>query len=116
MTGHSRRMFLQLSGVTVAGALVLAADGVRVRTADRAASTWDDSFALLRRNWRDVTAGAGFDASAEPYRTRLAKLGAKAAGHRDGMAPTDTSLWPDLAFPSFVAIPARLRAMARAYA
>ena len=79
-------------------------------------STESDSFALLRRNWRDVTAGSGFDAAVEPYRTRLAKMGTTAAGHRDTMAPSDTSLWPDLAFPSFADTPARLQTMAHAYA
>ncbi|MEU0518185.1 polysaccharide lyase 8 family protein [Streptosporangium sp. NPDC006007] len=78
--------------------------------------TKSDSFALLRRNWRDVTAGSGFDAAAEPYRTRLAKMGTTAAEHRDTMAPSDTSLWPDLTFPSFADTPARLQTMARAYA
>ncbi|GAA4208108.1 polysaccharide lyase 8 family protein [Streptosporangium oxazolinicum] len=75
-----------------------------------------DPFVPLRHRWRDVTAGSGFDATAEPYRTRLARLGAKAAGHRDAMAPSDASLWPDLAFPSLGATPLRLRTMARAYA
>lgn len=83
---------------------------------ERAAPVGDDSFALLRRRWRDVVAGSGFAATAEPYRTRLAELGAAAAGHRDAMAPTDASLWPDLAFPSYAATPARLQTMARAYA
>ncbi len=74
------------------------------------------AFALLRRRWREVTAGAGFDPGAEPYRTRLAELGTAAAAHRDAMAPAATSLWPDLPFPSFDRTPERLRAMARAYA
>nr|WP_260408435.1 polysaccharide lyase 8 family protein [Planomonospora venezuelensis] len=75
----------------------------------------DDAFALLRRRWREVTAGPGFDAEAEPYRTRLAELGARAAGYRDAMSPAGASLWPGLPFPSLTATPARLQAMARAY-
>ncbi len=63
-----------------------------------------------------MTAGSGFDAEAEPYRTRLARLGAVAAGHRDAMVPADASLWPDLPCPSLTETPARLRTMARAYA
>ncbi|WP_371785399.1 polysaccharide lyase 8 family protein [Streptosporangium subroseum] len=82
----------------------------------RAERVRDDSFAPLRRRWLDVTAGSGFDAAAEPYRTRLAKLGATAAGYRDTMAPAGTSLWPSLPFPSFIATPTRLQTMARAYA
>ncbi|GAA3094527.1 polysaccharide lyase 8 family protein [Streptosporangium carneum] len=121
MGGYSRRLFLQLSGVAAAGALITVARaahawGGSARAGDRLAHVGDDSFALLRRNWRDVTAGAGFDAAAEPYRTRLARLGRTAAGYRDTMAPADTSLWPDRAFPSFVATMARLQTMARAYA
>ncbi|MDP9865881.1 MULTISPECIES: polysaccharide lyase 8 family protein [Streptosporangium] len=106
MNGYSRRIFLQLSGVATAGALI----------PGHAAPAGDDPFALLRRRWRDVTAGSGFDPAAEPYLTRLAGLGAAAAGYRDAMAPTGASLWPDLAFPSFTGTPARLRTMARAYA
>ncbi|WP_245647252.1 polysaccharide lyase 8 family protein [Microtetraspora niveoalba] len=83
---------------------------------ERAGHAWDDAFALVRRRWRDVTAGSGFDPRAEPYRTRLAALGAAVARSHAGMAPTRRSLWPDLPFPSFTATPARLRAMARAYA
>ncbi|MEV4096720.1 polysaccharide lyase 8 family protein [Streptosporangium saharense] len=113
MSWESRRAFLRLGGVAVAGTLVLAADGRLVRLRERPG---DEDFAGLRRTWREVTAGAGFDPEAEPYRTRLARLGRKAARHRDSMAPTDGSLWPDQAFPSFVTTPARLRSMARAYA
>ncbi|MEV4187409.1 polysaccharide lyase family 8 super-sandwich domain-containing protein, partial [Streptosporangium canum] len=106
MNGYSRRLFLQLSGVATVGTLIR----------PHSAHAEDDPFALLRRRWRDVTAGSGFDAAAEPYRTRLAELGTAAAGYRDAMAPAGASLWPDLAFPSFTATPARLRTMARAYA
>ncbi|MFD8560987.1 polysaccharide lyase 8 family protein [Streptosporangium canum] len=106
MNGYSRRLFLQLSGVATVGTLIR----------PHSAHAEDDPFALLRRRWRDVTAGSGFDAAAEPYRTRLAELGTAAAGYRDTMAPAGASLWPDLAFPSFTATPARLRTMARAYA
>ncbi|GIH92894.1 polysaccharide lyase 8 family protein [Planobispora siamensis] len=116
MTRHSRRSFLWLSGFAGAGAL-LSADAARTRGAPSPAPSPQTAaaFAPLRRRWREVTAGSGFDAAAEPYRTRLAALGATAAGHRDTMEPTGASLWPDLPFPSFVATPARLRAMARAY-
>ncbi|GLW09554.1 hypothetical protein Misp01_46830 [Microtetraspora sp. NBRC 13810] len=80
-----------------------------------AAHTPDTSFELLRRRWRDVSAGSGFDPAAEPYRGRLARLGVRAAGYRDAMAPAAGSLWPDQPFPSFVGTPTRLQAMARAY-
>ncbi|MEU7861369.1 polysaccharide lyase 8 family protein [Nonomuraea sp. NPDC049141] len=105
MNGYSRRLFLRLGGAAVAGGLIPTA-----RTAHAV------DFALLRRRWQDVTAGAGFDPAVEPYRTRLARLGATAAGYRDTMAPAGTSLWPGLVFPSFAETTVRLQAMARAYA
>ncbi|MFI6739361.1 polysaccharide lyase 8 family protein [Nonomuraea sp. NPDC050451] len=104
----TRRSFLQLGGVTAAGAL-----GALVPAAP--AHTPDDSFLRLRRRWREVTVGGGYDPAAEPYRTWLDKLGRTAARHRDTLAPGRASLWPDQAFPSFVATPRRLRAMAQAY-
>ncbi len=126
MNRHSRRSFLQLGGVVATGALI-PAHVAHTRTAQAEAHigtahpettprTPADPLAPLRHRWRDVTAGSGFDATAEPYRTRLAMLGRRAAGYRDAMAPADASLWPDLAFPSLGATPARLRTMARAYA
>lgn len=120
MNRHSRRLFLQIGGVAAAGAagvLIPAAYAVRAGCGESRArdDSFAGSFALLRRNWRDVTAGARVDATAEPYKTRLATLGRTAARHRDAMTPTGTSLWPDLAFPSFTRTPARLLAMARAY-
>ncbi|MEV4391034.1 polysaccharide lyase 8 family protein [Nonomuraea sp. NPDC049607] len=105
----SRRLLLQAGAVAVAG---VAGALARVEPAH----TPDDSFVTLRRRWREVTAGSGFDAGAEPYRTRLAEVGRRAARHRAAMAYTGTSLWPDQPFPSFVATPRRLLAMARAYA
>ncbi|MER5998071.1 polysaccharide lyase 8 family protein [Nonomuraea angiospora] len=104
----TRRSFLRLGGVTAAGLL-----GALV-PADPA-HTPDDSFLRLRRRWREVTVGGGYDPAAEPYRTWLDRLGRTAARHRDTMAPGRASLWPDQAFPSFVATPRRLRAMAQAY-
>ncbi len=105
--GPSRRLFLQLGGL----AAVAAACAPR-RPADTG------TFTPLRRRWREVTLGypGTFDPEREPYRTRLARLGAEAARHRDAMTPARGSLWPDLPFPSLDATPARLRAMAHAYA
>ncbi|WP_432927487.1 polysaccharide lyase 8 family protein [Microbispora sp. CA-135349] len=106
MKGPSRRLFLQLSGLAALAAACAPPERVPTGT-----------FALLRRRWREVTLGTElFDPRTEPYRTRLAELGARARAHRDAMNPTDRSLWPDLPFPSLDATPARLRAMARAYA
>ncbi|MEU7936136.1 polysaccharide lyase 8 family protein [Microbispora bryophytorum] len=111
MKGPSRRLFLQLGGLA---ALAVACAAPRAKATPEDAGT----FILLRRRWREVTLGwpGTFDPEREPYRTRLARLGAQAARHRDAMTPTRRSLWPDLPFPSLDATPARLRAMARAYA
>ncbi|MGP3959882.1 polysaccharide lyase 8 family protein [Nonomuraea sp. 3N208] len=108
MRRPSRRSILQLGGVAAAGIIGALAQA-------EAAHTPDDSFVRLRRRWRAVSAGAGHDPAAEPYRTRLAELGGKAARYRDRMAPARTWLWPDQAFPSFMATPRRLRTMAHAY-
>ncbi|MEW9550064.1 polysaccharide lyase 8 family protein [Nonomuraea sp. NPDC050783] len=104
-----RRGFLRAGGVAVAGlAGALAPAGV--------ARTPDDSFVRLRRRWRELAAGSGYDPAAEPYRTALAALGRAAARHRAAMAPTPARLWPDQPFPSLSGTPRRLRAMATAYA
>nr|BFE78532.1 hypothetical protein GCM10020093_011330 [Planobispora longispora] len=76
MTGCSRRFILQLGGVAAVGALISAdapwtpGSGRRGEVAGE-----EGAFASLRRRWREMPAGAGFDAAAEPYRTRLAELG-----------------------------------------
>ncbi|MFG1880045.1 polysaccharide lyase 8 family protein [Sphaerisporangium sp. NPDC049003] len=128
MDRYPRRLFLQLSGVAAAGALIPASEASTSGTGALTTSagvlspalppvrTGDGVFDPLRRRWREVTAGSGFDAAAEPYRTRLAMLGTAAARYRDTMAPADGSLWPDQPFPSFVATPRRLLTMARVYA
>ncbi|GII87726.1 lyase [Sphaerisporangium siamense] len=112
MGGYSRRRFLRFGGTALIP-LGGAAAAAPVSPAP-AGSVHAASFDRLRRRWREVSAGSGFDAAAEPYRARLARLGARAAGHAAAMTMADASLWPDLPFPSFVATPARLRAMARA--
>ncbi len=86
----SRRTFLTstaaaTAGVAVAGALDLPA---------RAAA--DDEFATLRATWRGLILGSGFDATAEPFATKLAAMGRTASGYAAGMSPADGSLWPGL--------------------
>ncbi|WP_237101314.1 polysaccharide lyase 8 family protein [Nonomuraea sp. MG754425] len=103
----SRRSVLRAGAVAAAGAAGALAPA-------RAAYTPDDTFVLLRRRWREVTAGPAHDS--DGYRARLAALGRAAARHRAAMAPGPAWLWPDEAFPSFTATPRRLRIMAQAYA
>ncbi|MFB6815326.1 polysaccharide lyase 8 family protein [Streptomyces sp. NPDC056347] len=58
----------------------------------------DDAFAALRAKWRELYLGSGFSPTAEPFRSKLAELGAQAAAHRAAMAPATGSLWPDLVY------------------
>ncbi|GAA1390460.1 hypothetical protein GCM10009661_81810 [Catellatospora chokoriensis] len=78
-----------------------------------------DAFDALRLRWRRALIGSGFDPAAEPYASRLAALGATAAGFRGTMAPAGESLWPDQPLASSDSVTggyARLRVMALAYA
>ena len=94
-------------------AAVAAADSAR---AAGSAPEWEHLLSVLRRRWYEVTAGVVPEPGAEPYRGALARMGAKAARHRDRMTVRGDRLWADLAFPAFDAVPRRLLAMARAYA
>ncbi|MET7477344.1 polysaccharide lyase 8 family protein [Streptomyces sp. NPDC005648] len=53
-----------------------------------------DPYDTLRRRWLDLTLGTGYDPTAEPYASRLARTGALARAFQAAMAPTPTSLWP----------------------
>ncbi|MEU6390877.1 polysaccharide lyase 8 family protein [Streptomyces sp. NPDC046939] len=63
-----------------------------------AAAGEGDAFAALRAKWRALYLGEGFSPTAEPFRSKLATLGAQAGAWRDAMAPADGSLWPDAVF------------------
>ncbi|GGL20030.1 lyase [Sphaerisporangium melleum] len=115
MDAWGRRSFLRAGGLAAAGVLITAS-GAPSGDGAAFAGMFAGHLAALRRRWREVTAGSGFDPAAEPYRTRLAALGTTAARYRDTAAPAAGRLWPDEPFPSFVATPARLLTMARAYA
>ncbi|MBC9712874.1 polysaccharide lyase 8 family protein [Streptomyces sp. TRM66268-LWL] len=52
----------------------------------------------LRAKWRTLLLGSGFSPTAEPFKSKLAELGASAAAYRTAMAPASGSLWPDLNF------------------
>ncbi|MFR0357014.1 polysaccharide lyase 8 family protein [Streptomyces sediminimaris] len=53
-----------------------------------------DPYDTLRRRWLDLSLGAGYDPTAEPYASRLARTGELARAARATMAPTPASLWP----------------------
>ncbi|MFZ3474486.1 polysaccharide lyase 8 family protein [Streptomyces sp. 4.24] len=73
----------------------------------------------MRTVWQGLVLGTEFSATAEPFRSRLAKLGAQAGQWRSSMAPATGSLWPDQVFttdPEWMAQSYyRLRGMAEAY-
>ncbi|MFK0120239.1 polysaccharide lyase 8 family protein [Streptomyces sp. NPDC090994] len=78
----------------------------------------EDPYDTLRRRWLDLSLGTGYDPAAEPYASRLARTGETARAHRAAMAPTATSLWPDLPFPPSSGVTAgygRLWTMTQAY-
>ncbi|MGW8952733.1 polysaccharide lyase 8 family protein [Streptomyces sp. NPDC055709] len=85
----SRRTFLRTTGVT---ALALGLTSGPLLTGRAAAA---DEFGDLRAKWRTLILGAGFSPTAEPFRTKLAELGTRAAELQSTMAPATGSLWPD---------------------
>ncbi|MFI6688847.1 polysaccharide lyase 8 family protein [Streptomyces sp. NPDC050485] len=92
--GRSRRTFLAASTTGAAAvALGLTLPAARAALAQPAAT--GDEFDTLRLRWRDLTLGTGFDATAEPYATKLAALGTSARTALTAMRPVTGSLWPD---------------------
>ncbi|WP_309112199.1 polysaccharide lyase 8 family protein [Saccharothrix sp.] len=83
----SRRWFLAASGTAAATSLLL--------TPRAGAAT---GFEHLRKRWRDLILGTGFDAAAEPFATQLTALGTTAAQLRTTMNPSTGSLWLDAVF------------------
>ncbi|MFI9236841.1 polysaccharide lyase 8 family protein [Streptomyces sp. NPDC053079] len=78
-----------------------------------------DDFTALRRRWRTLTLGTGFDPATDPYATALRRTGDLARAHRAGMRPAPDSLWPDAPFDPPAGITqsyARLHTMAQAHA
>ncbi|MFJ4965392.1 polysaccharide lyase 8 family protein [Streptomyces sp. NPDC088729] len=89
----SRRGFL-----TSSAALTTAGGGALLTPAARASAAEDDPYASLRATWSALLLGEGFSPTAEPFRSRLAALGTRAARWLDAMDPVDGSLWPDAVF------------------
>ncbi|MFJ3583018.1 polysaccharide lyase 8 family protein [Streptomyces sp. NPDC090127] len=80
-----------------------------------------DAFDTLRLKWRELLLGTGFGAGDPLYAGRLTELGTRAASYRSSMAPSSTSLWPDLPYASPSGDPVsasynRLKTMALAHA
>ncbi|MFE9497346.1 polysaccharide lyase 8 family protein [Streptomyces collinus] len=99
-------------------ALLLAA-ALSATAAPRATATpAADPYDTLRRRWLDIALGTGYDPAAEPYASRLARLGALARDFRATMAPAPDSLWPGHPFDPPTGITfgyGRLWTMAQAY-
>ncbi|WP_317445574.1 polysaccharide lyase 8 family protein [Streptomyces collinus] len=77
-----------------------------------------DPYDTLRRRWLGIALGTGYDPAAEPYASRLARLGALARDFRATMAPAPGSLWPGHPFDPPAGITfgyGRLWTMAQAY-
>ncbi|WP_372349704.1 polysaccharide lyase 8 family protein [Streptomyces sp. KL116D] len=85
----SRRAFLA-TGAAVGAALAVGLP--------RRASAAEDEFAQLRARWRSLYLGEGFSPTAEPFRSKLATLGAQARTWQGAMNPVAGSLWPDAVF------------------
>ncbi|MFE5403924.1 polysaccharide lyase 8 family protein [Streptomyces sp. NPDC056580] len=105
-TGVSRRALLLAAALTAAAA-----------PAARAAAG-ADPFDTLRLRWLGIALGTGYDPAAEPYASRLARLGEMARDFHAGMAPAAGSLWPGHPFDPPAGITfsyGRLWAMAQAY-
>ncbi|MBK3639825.1 polysaccharide lyase 8 family protein [Streptomyces sp. MBT33] len=73
---------------------VLLAAALLATTAPPARAGAPDPYDTLRLRWLDIALGTGYDPTAEPYASRLARTGALARAFRAAMAPTPTSLWP----------------------
>ncbi|MEU0335577.1 polysaccharide lyase 8 family protein [Streptomyces sp. NPDC006193] len=77
-----------------------------------------DPYDALRRRWLGIALGTGYDPAAEPYASRLARLGERARSYRAAMAPASASLWPGHPFdpPSGITFSyGRLWTMTQAY-
>ncbi|WP_367436703.1 polysaccharide lyase 8 family protein [Streptomyces celluloflavus] len=85
-----------LPAATAATAAAAARTGTGTGPARPAASAAD--FAALRTTWRELTLGTGFSPTAQPFKDRLATLGADAGRLLASMAPADGSLWPDAVY------------------
>ncbi|GGV49534.1 polysaccharide lyase 8 family protein [Streptomyces spectabilis] len=89
MPSWPRRAFLLTTGT----ALVLGAPG-----GPTARAAAPDAYAELRAAWRALVLGEGFKPTDEPFKSRLAGLGAAARRWRAAMAPASGSLWSDLPY------------------
>ncbi|WP_374050368.1 polysaccharide lyase 8 family protein [Streptomyces roseicoloratus] len=90
---------LSRRGLLRAAVAAAALGPVPLAAADGAAAAETaDAYGALRLTWRDLILGTGYSPTAEPFASKLAALGATAAGLRSAMSPAAESLWPDLPY------------------
>lgn len=94
----SRRGFLASGAVAGAALVAGLPQQASAASASAAGAAADDEFATLRAKWRALYLGEGFSPTAEPFKSKLATLGAQVKTWRDTMAPATGSLWPDAVF------------------
>jgi hyaluronate lyase len=75
-------------------AVLLAAALLAAAAPAARAAAGPDPYDALRLRWLDLALGTGYDPTAEPYASRLARTGELARAAQATMAPTPTSLWP----------------------
>ncbi|MFE7236018.1 polysaccharide lyase 8 family protein [Streptomyces sp. NPDC057596] len=109
----NRRTFLIAAAVAAATAPSLTMPGTAT------AAPQGDEYDTLRQRWLEIALGTGYDATAEPYASRLRETGALARDFRATMTPAANSLWPGHAFDPPAGITqsySRLWTMTQAYA
>lgn len=95
----SRRTFLTATGGSaLAAGTLLPSVAAPASAAAPPAAAAADPYAALRATWRTLILGEGFSPTADPFKSRLAALGAQARTWQDSMAPATGSLWPDAVF------------------
>ncbi|MFE9853452.1 polysaccharide lyase 8 family protein [Streptomyces sp. NPDC005576] len=101
-TPWSRRGFVKATGSAAAAlGLPATASAMALTTSEpahaaSAAPTSSTAFESLRATWRGLILGSGFSPTAEPFASKLARLGKDAAAWRTTMLPAPGSLWPDM--------------------
>ncbi len=88
--GLSRRSLFQIGGVAAAAVSSVMLMPGKSWAAD------NDVFDDMRTTWVHELIGAGYDHRAEPFASKLAASGLEGRTAWDTMAPSATSLWPDL--------------------
>ncbi|MFI5684970.1 polysaccharide lyase 8 family protein [Streptomyces sp. NPDC051636] len=90
----TRRTFLTAAVLGTALTATTATGTARAAAGDPA----PDPYGTLRHRWLAIALGTGYDPTAQPYASRLARTGELARALQAAMAPAPTSLWPGYPF------------------